>query len=174
MAYRDYAPKKVNVSWGGVILEGFAPDTFISVTANSGLTTEYVGADGKLGLNINADETATVELTLAQGAESNQILAGTYNLQKTRQEIFRPDMTIIDRSGGFLCKLFNVSIKTPPPQTLAGERGDRTWTFIAEQMIWVEVPEGFLSEGANAAAELSRIADSISTIEELGNIFNTD
>ncbi len=159
----DFSPQQVGISWGGVPFTGYAEDTFVTVSRNTDNTTASVGADGSVGITKNADKTGTIEVTLMQTSETHRILSAIQLTQDQTDQLYRANMTVTDPSGGFIAKMFNVHIQTPPEVSLGSDQNPKTWTFYAERIDYVDVPAGF----AQAASEVSKIDDAISGIQSI-------
>ena len=159
---RTFVPESVNISWGGVLFEGFAADTFVTVSRNTANTTASVGAAGDVGITKNADRTGMVEVTLMQNAVTHRILSAIQMAQDSDDELYRANMTISDPSGGMICKIFNAHIQTPPEVALGADQNEKTWSFFAEKVVYVEDPSGYTA----TAAEASRIEDAVNTIKQ--------
>lgn len=158
---KTFVPANVNISWGGIILEGFSTDSFVTVSRSSDNTTVQVGAAGDVGITKIADRTGTVEITLMQNSVTHRILSAIQTAQDVGDELYRANMTITDPSGSMICKIFNAHIQTPPEVTLGADQNEKTWTFFAERVIYTEAPDGVTP----TASEISIINDAISTIK---------
>lgn len=163
----DFVPENVAISWGGVAITGFAPDTFITTRRNSANTTSAVGADGSVGITKNADKTGEIEISLMQTSDSHIWLAGVQALQDYG-DLQRANMTVADASGGYFLRATNVHIMEPPEISLGADQNTKTWKFYAEQLQYTEFPEGF-AEKAGAA---SRVADAIDAIVDVSGQLN--
>ncbi|RHV86250.1 DUF3277 family protein [Clostridium sp. OF09-36] len=70
MEITSYDVKKVNVSVNGSIITGFAADSLITITKNEDAVTTEVGCQGDVVYSENANESGTVQLTLAGTSSS--------------------------------------------------------------------------------------------------------
>lgn len=70
MSVELYDPKLVNLIVGGIIITGFAEDSFIAVEKMEDTFTEYVGAKGEVSMAENANETGEITITLARTSPS--------------------------------------------------------------------------------------------------------
>lgn len=162
---RDYSPSAVGMSWGAIQFTGYAEDTFVVVSRNEDNSTNTVGADGSVGITVNANKSGTCEVTLMQTSPTHRYLSAIQATQDQQDTVFRANMTITDPSGGFLCKMQAVHIMTPPEVSLGSDQNEKTWTFFAERIDYVDAPAGF----AQAVGEISRIEDAVSGIQEISD-----
>lgn len=79
MAIKKYNPKKVTGSWSPpgktIIPVGFMDGTFLEVEFDEDAVTTHVGADGTVSAVLNANQMATVTLTLTQTSPTNKELS---------------------------------------------------------------------------------------------------
>ena len=75
MAVKTYDPKGINVVIGGVPLTGYSKDSFVKVSRNEGLFTQYKGVDGTGSRAKNNNNSGTIEVTLAKTSASNDFLS---------------------------------------------------------------------------------------------------
>jgi hypothetical protein len=155
MAYiKTYAPQAVRIAWGGFPLSGFADGEFVTVTPNSDLTDEVVGAGGDVALTKIANWTGTVTITLLQNAETNLYLSNIYYAQQRADDIVRENLTIVDPSGSTLYECRDTHLKTAAPVTLSDGQNAKTWTFFVSNMI----PVSSNSEITQALGVASQVA----------------
>lgn len=170
MSLPVYSSADVNVAWGGVALLGLAKGTFITITPNSDLTDEEVGADGYLSISLMADRTAKAVLQLQQGSPSNGLLAAAVNDWLYGSGKFkRASLTIADPSGSVLCILSGAYVKAMPEivmgDTATGQ--NRSWTFFCEKIKYTPAPPGVAADIKNAA--LDKAAGAISVLNGILN-----
>jgi hypothetical protein len=129
-----YDPKKILVSFRGIPLTGFAPDTFVSVDRNEDAFTLVVGSDGETTRTQNRNRSGTVTLTLMSGSQSNSLMAA----------IAARDEQSGDGTGEVLVKELNgatlVSGKTAwvrkvPTVEFAKDDTTRTWVLEADELL---------------------------------------
>jgi hypothetical protein len=125
---RTYDFTKVIVTFGGVPISGFAAGTGINVTDKSDGWTKKVGADGAIARSKNADDTATVTITLMQTSPSNTYLSTIRTMDRLTNLGIRP-LSITDLSGGSLHFWPEAYIVKTPDRGYATEEGDRAWAF---------------------------------------------
>lgn len=143
----SYSPKDVNISFFGIAIEGFAPDSFIRARRNSDILNETVGASGELSLTRVADKTGEIEIELMQTAESNLLLSGLmYAMEFDGGVIPVGELMIQDPSGSALVIASNAYVKSMPEVELGAEQSSRTWTFGCENMWYTSTPSGLLPD----------------------------
>lgn len=138
MASYDYSSRDVVVAYGGQTLEGFAPDSFVSLSFNVDRTDEEVGADGNVAVSFTPDRTGACTLSFQQNSPANDILADVIAQQELRGKVVRANLTIADPSGAVFAELINCHIKTTPEVVLGSSASgqNRDWTFFAERVIF--------------------------------------
>ncbi len=151
---KTYSPQAVRMSYGGFPITGFADGEFITITPNSDLTDEVVGAQGDLALTKIANYTATVTFTLLQNAECNLYLSNIYAGQQRSDDVVRENLSIVDPSGSTLYECRDVHIKTAAPVTLSDGQNSKTWTMFVGNMI----PVSSNSEITQALGIASQVA----------------
>lgn len=162
---RDYSPSAVSMTWGAIGFTGFGEDTFITVSRNEDNSNNTVGADGSVGITVNANKSGTVEVTLMQTSPTHRYLSAIQLAQDADDTVFRANMTVKDPSGGFLCKVQNAHILTPPEVSLGSDQNEKTWTFFAERIDYTDAPSGF----TEVVGEISQIDDAISQVKDISD-----
>ena len=105
----EYDPKKVTFVFDGDAVTGFAPDSMIAIEMREDAITPQEGAQGDVGIALNAVGSATVTITLMEQSAS---LPG---LRKKAQAKQSGSMTMNDPSGaGTLASGEHVYIQKVP------------------------------------------------------------
>lgn len=163
---RPYSPKKVVAEWGGFLtINGFEEGTFIEAARASDNTRTKVGAQGDVGIAINADKTGTLTFTLMQTSETNRYFSALQLLQDESGDLIREGMTIKDPSGSMLCVCNGCHIMTPPAMTLSDDLSPKTWVFFVEEMKYLDAPIGVVNSAATVA-KLNNIKSTAKTASE--------
>lgn len=161
MALPTYSSRDLQAAFGGQSLEGFAPDSSVTLVRNSDITDEEVGSDGQTMISVMADRSGTATLSFQQASISNAILSGVLEFQRANNTIIKANLTIISPDGSVLAFMRNAHIKTSPEfsygNTATGSTRD--WVFYAEEMIFTSTPDGVLLPD-----EAARIASGVDTI----------
>jgi len=130
---KDYDPKKVIITFGGVPLAGFADGTFVSISANdSDGFKKQVGADGEVVRSKSNDNTHGVEVTLLQSSLSNNYLSGIRATDKITGKAKLP-LSITDLNGLSLHFWPQAWIKGDPDWDYGKEASERKWSFDTGQ-----------------------------------------
>lgn len=79
MTTRTYDPALVNISFSGLPLGGFAPDTFLQVERNEDGFTLMVGAGGEAARSQSRNRSGRVTLTLLATSQTNDVLSAIAN-----------------------------------------------------------------------------------------------
>lgn len=136
----SYSPKDVAISFNGVAITGFAPDSFIRLRRNSALLGETVGAAGDLSLTKIADRTGEIEIELMQTSASNMLLSAIAVATENGGPITVGVLMIQDPSGSVLALAVNSYIKAMPEIDLGAEQNSKTWTFGCEVLQYSSIP----------------------------------
>lgn len=140
----SYSPKDVSVSFNGIAITGFAPDSFIRIRRNSDILNETVGSQGELSLTKVADKTGEIEIELLQTSESNISLSGLlFGTEFDGGLIPVGEIVVTDPSGSNLTLAHNAYIKSPPEIDLGADQNSRVWTFGCEELVYTALPAGF-------------------------------
>lgn len=141
---KDYSPYKTTSSWGGILMEGVAEGTFISMSRNSPRTEVTTGAKGDSGITVSADRSGTVEVTLLQNSPTNQYLSGIVNAEDLDYEVYRSDFIVTDPSGSVLAVAKRAHIQEGPSIDLGDGQNSKVWMFFTEDLQYLPVPVGML------------------------------
>lgn len=146
-----YDPKSVNMSYGGKpIKDGIADGTFVSSVRTTQTMSVRVGSDGGFTVQINPDQSLTVQITYLAGSKTNDILEdfrapqdgfpGVHAVGTLSIEYFDEGSAIFDE---------NAFITGPPDISFETGESTKTWTFIC--------PRGVMNSRGTAASP--RIGD---------------
>jgi len=137
-----YSPKDVNISFNGIAITGFAPDSFIRLSRNSDMLGETVGAAGELSLTKIADRTGSIEIELMQTAETNRLLSALALATENGGPIAVGSLIIQDPSGSVLATALNAYLKAFPDVELGADQNTKTWMFGCETLEYTSTPAG--------------------------------
>lgn len=133
MALFSYCPEEVNVLVAGFIpLKGFVDGTFVSITKDVIPFTSNRTADGVVSRLYNNDQTYTIEITLYNGSESNNVLTKLWQLDEITQ-VGKFPLLIKDNSGSDLFFSTTTWIESPPVMNKSSTVDGRTWTLRSSQ-----------------------------------------
>jgi hypothetical protein len=158
---RTYSPKDVIATFAGgaMTFNGFAEGTFIQASRNADNSSSVIGAQGDVGLTVNADKTGSITFTLLQTSTTNATLSHVQNSQDFSNELLRGDIVITDPSGGYLCYAKGCHIMTPPEMNLADEQNSKVWVFFVEDLQFGAV--GNLIEDASVIANANSLISTL-------------
>jgi len=153
-----YSAREVSVAWGLILMDGFSSDNIVSFAYNTDLTTETIGADGKLATSVTPDRSGTVTVELMQTSNSTKELAALLAYQNNQSDtsaIIKADFAVSDPSGSTLCIARNAYLKTAPEVGLGVEQGTHEWVLYSEKIDFLPTPRGV--EDVALAAESAAI-----------------
>lgn len=133
MTVKTYQPDKVVVSYGGVPITGFAPDTFVSATRNNDTWSINVGSGGDATRTKSGDKSGRVELTLLAESASNAELEAQRALDELTGTGLRP-LFIKDLSGGDTITAGTAWPVKPPDQEKGNTGSNRVWIFETDNL----------------------------------------
>lgn len=143
----SYSPRDVNVSFNGIAITGFAPESFIRIKRNSDLLTETVGSAGELALTHVADKTGEIEIELMQTSSANLGLSALVLAMEFQTNLIPVgEIVILDPSGSNFTIAHNAYIKRVPEVELGANQNTRTWVFGCEELVYTATPAGFNNE----------------------------
>lgn len=140
---QSYSPKDVNVSFNGLPVTGFAPDSFIRLRRNTDIVDETVGSDGELSLTFIPDRTGEIEIELMQTSPSNLTLSGALLAMENARIPTVGVLMVQDPSGSVLAIAKNAYIKGYPEVELGSGQNSKTWMFGCEVLEYSSTPPGF-------------------------------
>lgn len=130
MTTRVYDANRVQVSFAGVPVQGYADGDFLAITKESDAFTSVVGTDGEVSRSKTLDRRATIEITLMQTSKTNDLLAAIH-----KADIEAPGgagvgaFLVVDLSGTSLYAAGNCWIKRSPDPVFGREAQERVWTL---------------------------------------------
>jgi hypothetical protein len=129
---RTYDPKMITITFGSVIMTGFADGTFAEVTGED-LFEATTGADGSED-RVNTNQTGVdVSITLKQTSITNDALSTIVNSDKQNNDGVKP-FTIKDQRGSTLVFSAQAYIKKHPDLTRSRTSEGHTWEFRLTQI----------------------------------------
>lgn len=94
---RTFDPKDINVIFGGVVLTGFAENTFVTAERMEDMFTEYVGAKGEVSMSETSNNTGEITVTLENTSPSVRYLN---NMANKRGNSAIAPIQIVDLNNG--------------------------------------------------------------------------
>ena len=133
MATATYDPMLNVLSFAGLNITGFAPDTYISVERNEDAFTLVVGASGEATRSHNRNRSGLVTVTLMASSQSNDALSAI----AVADEISGSGLSVLllkEAHGTTLVSASNAWIKKLPVVDRAKEAGTVEWVFECEDL----------------------------------------
>lgn len=128
MAVHEYDPGKVDISFAGLPITGFASGTFITAEREADAYTKSIGADGEATRTRNRNISGMVTLTLTQTALSNQDLSLLAVVDEETGTGVAPLM-VKDNAGNSIYLAAEAWIRKVPNGEFGDEAGNREWVF---------------------------------------------
>lgn len=128
----EYNPKDVNLILGGVVLTGYAEDSFITAERMEDSFTEYIGAKGEVSTSENANKTGEVTVTLASTSPSVSYL-NELALKQGEQAVV--SMQIVDLNNDTTKISGNEArVRKPASMEYGKEVGEREFVIFVADM----------------------------------------
>lgn len=130
MTTRIYDSNRVQVSFAGIPVRGYADGDFLTITKESDGFTSVVGTDGEVSRSKTNDRRATIEITLMSTSKTNDLLAAVH-----KADLEAPGgagvgaFLVVDLNGTSLYASGNCWITRAPDVTYGREANERTWTL---------------------------------------------
>ena len=142
-----YSPGQVSLSWNGIAITGFAPDSAIRLKRREDLIKKTVGMAGDVSITRSADRTGEVEVELLQTSKSNILLSAVALAMEKTGTIPVGALLINDPSGSVLGVGINCWLMKLPDVDLGSDQHTKTWVFGCENLSYSAVPDevGFMT-----------------------------
>lgn len=161
MAHLTYSSRQVVSNFSGLPIDGYAEDSFITITYNSDFSAPTVGADGEVALALSPDQTGTVSFDLIDTSAGAKRLAQLYGAQRVADQPVRGPLVISDPSGATLVLSNNAHLQSIGEGTLGTSNSTRTFTFYVENMVFTAVPKGVGEATTDIVTEVNEFVNSI-------------
>jgi hypothetical protein len=125
---KTYSPKRVAVSVAGIPVTGFADGTFISADYTNDAFTIVTGADGESTFVENADQSGTIEITLKESSDSNDVFSALHATDRADLNGIVP-IFIKDTNGRDTFLAAEARIMKQATGEKGNDLSDRTWVF---------------------------------------------
>jgi len=79
---RQYDPKKIVITFGGILIQGFAEGTFVNAERNEDAFEISVGAGGDVTRVRNQNKSGLVTLTLQAESPTNDLLSARHSVDE--------------------------------------------------------------------------------------------
>jgi Protein of unknown function (DUF3277) len=130
---KTYDPKEHVVTLGGLILQGFAENKFISVKRVSPTFTDQVGASGEVVRSKSNDRRGEVTFTVLASSTVNDALSALITLdEQTGAGVGA--FQVVDLNGTSVQHSPNAWISKWPDWERGKESGENEWTFRLDNL----------------------------------------
>jgi hypothetical protein len=134
---RQYDPKSVILTLGGVTPVDYAPDTMITISKDEDRVMPSVGVKGEVALARNRNELGTLTLALKQTSPTNESLLDWYLVEEGG--IFFFPVYFEDPSSGI--RLVSSGwVQTQPDFAVGKEIAMLDWTIGIANVAWERIP----------------------------------
>lgn len=123
-----YSPDRVIITFGSVILRGFAGDTFIEIERDEDGFMKLTGSLGDVARTRNLNRGAKVTLTLMAVSPANDDLSALAALDEIDGDIVQ-ELMIRDLSGNMECHATYAWVQKWPKIERGKESGTIQWVF---------------------------------------------
>lgn len=123
-----YSPDRVVISFNGIDIRGFAPDTFVEIERDEDTFIKYKGALNDTARTQNLNTAGKVTVTLMAVSSTNDLLSASM----TADELFGlnyGELLVKDLSGNMLCMSTNAWVLKWPKIDRGKESGSIVWVF---------------------------------------------
>ena len=128
-----YDPLRVVVTFGGITITGFGPDTFVKVSRDEDAFTKQVGAGGDVTRTRNQNRSGSVEITLQATSPSNDELTAIAKADEVGGIGIAP-FQVKDLNSTTLCGAQNAWVKKMPDMERAKETGVAVWVLDCDKI----------------------------------------
>lgn len=135
MALFSYCPEEVNVLVAGFIpITGFVDGTFINITKDVMPFTSVRTPDGTVSRMYNNDQTYTIEISLYNGSQTNDVLTKLWQVDEITQ-VGKFPILVKDNSGTDLFFSTTTWIEQTPSMAKSSTVDTRTWILRSSQAV---------------------------------------
>lgn len=129
---KKYNPKKINGNWNGIQFLGYMDGTFVEAEYAEDQMTTHVGSQGDVTYILNANQLATVTITLIQGSPTNQQLSNLVP-SATRNVVPTGAFSLTDLNGATVISGANAAIRKTAKIEFGKNLTGRQWVFVIPQ-----------------------------------------
>lgn len=124
----NYAPQDIAITVGGLVIEGYAPDSFISIEQVEDTFSMAQGADGYATRARTSNRNATATITLLASSPSNDVLTAAYN--KDVKAGVAVSFQLVDLNGTTLVRAAKAWVRRLPTVEFgSGADNTREWAL---------------------------------------------
>lgn len=135
MSVNTYDPAKVVVTFNGIVMQGFADGSFVTIERTDEGTKLVIGADGEATYVTTADKSGKMTVVLKQDSDSNRVLGGYMNAGTAAKA------QVVDGLG-FTAYSSDARIAQHPAREYQGkDLSNRTWIILCPKLV-MDFPSG--------------------------------
>lgn len=123
-----YDPKNITIAVGGVIVTGYADDTFVHLEFDEDRYMLKVGVDGTATRSRSRNGSAKLTLTLLGSSPTNDALTALHVADLAANAGMVPFL-MRDANGASICTALNCWLTKLPALEFGKEPGNRAWVF---------------------------------------------
>lgn len=127
--FHTYSPDRVILTFAGMIINGFAPDTFIEVERDEDGFMKSVGSLGDVARSRNLNRTGKVTVTLMAVAPINTLLSDFALADELDDVGVYGDLQLKDLGGDMVCHADTAWVLKFPKIERGKESGTVQWVF---------------------------------------------
>ena len=133
---QTYSPSEVTLSVALLYeIAGYSPESLISINRDEQFYTTQKGSTGGVERTHIADNTYTLEISLAQTSPSNSILNALATIDRFSKSAVFP-IFAADKSGNSIFLATSCWIESPPSASYTGSIETRTWSIKCTEMVF--------------------------------------
>lgn len=125
---RTYDPKSFPLVINGLLIDGFAEGTFITIEESAPGFSKVVGAYGDVTRTRSHDRSGVLRFVLQMTSPANKTLSDRYNADRDGTASGVGDLSLSDKNGDTLIEASKSYIAAMPPATFDVTPTTREWT----------------------------------------------
>jgi hypothetical protein len=143
---RSYDPTEVSVTFNGVTIDGFGPDTFVEVTRNQDGWTYQPSNSGPPGARSrNPDRSGTITITLIDSSPANALLQAFADADELTGEGVGEFMVKDRGTATGKCTAQNAWVKKMPDWKRGKEVSTTVWVLESNNIVIAH--DGLIDDG---------------------------
>ena len=134
--FKNYDPSRYTVTFGAVLLQGFADGVFVKTARNEDAYTVKVGAQGDVTRVRSLNKTGQVTVTLMAESPTNDLLTAQALIDEASGLAYAPLM-VKDLNGTTVMIAENAWVMKMPEVEVATDSSPREWVFECADLTMV-------------------------------------
>jgi Protein of unknown function (DUF3277) len=127
--FLNYSPDLIIVTWGAIIISGYADGEFVTAERDEDAYQKKIGATGDVVRVRSLNRGGSIKIVLQQSARTNDLLSAAYALDQGFNSFQTLPMMIKDLNGTTLIHAANTWIKKLPGVMFGKDLSNREWVF---------------------------------------------